>query len=249
MPKPYTIEFFANQSALAIEVTTEAELSTISQALQVTAPRPVIVLVGGAGELRHYHIARLHTLFLKAIVAVAEEVGAIVLDGGTDTGVMQMMGWAYRKAKARFPLIGVLPLEMADLPTCLSHSPDGAPLEPNHTHFVLTPGQHWGDESGWMADLAGVLAGEKPTVTVLVNGGAITWKDAAESVRVDRPIVAIAGTGRAADAIAQTLTGVTNDAQAAQLIASGLVEVIELEQIETLRTRLQDLLTSKALSR
>jgi len=249
MPKPYTIEFFAEQSAAAIEVKTPTDLAAVSHTLQVTGSRPVIVLVGGAGELRHYHVARLHTLFLKAIVAVAEELGAIVIDGGTDTGVMQMMGRAYHKAKASFPLIGVLPIAMAILPTRLPESAEAAPLEPNHTHFVLTPGQQWGDESAWMADLANVLASGKPSVTVLINGGAVTWKDAAESLRVGRPIVAIAGTGRAADAIAHTLTGATNDTQATQLIASGLVEAIELEQIQTLRTRLQDLLTSKALSR
>ncbi|HIK17064.1 MAG TPA: hypothetical protein IGS53_17500 [Leptolyngbyaceae cyanobacterium M33_DOE_097] len=249
MPKPYIIEFFAEQSAIAIEVKTSADLKAISHTLQVTGSRPVIVLVGGAGELRHYHVARLHTLFLKAIVAVAEEVGAIVIDGGTDTGVMQMMGRAYQKASASFPLIGVLPAEMAILPTNQPSSTEAAALEPNHTHFVLTPGQQWGDESAWMADLANVLASGKPSVTVLINGGAVTWKDAAESVRVDRPIIAIADTGRAADAIAHTLTGASNDAQATQLIASGLVEAIELEQVETLRTRLQDLLTSKALFR
>ena len=48
-----------------------------------------------------------------------------------------------------------------------------APLDPHHTHFILVPGKNWGDESSWIAQIATQLAGDQPSVAVLVNGGKI----------------------------------------------------------------------------
>ena len=48
-----------------------------------------------------------------------------------------------------------------------------APLDPHHTHFILVPGKNWGDESFWIDQIAIQLAGDQPSVAVLVNGGKI----------------------------------------------------------------------------
>lgn len=205
----------------------------------VVFPRPVIVLVGGAAGLRHYHMAKLHQLFVKVLAPLAEELGAVVIDGGTDTGVMQMMGIARHKTKSTFPLVGVLPVGLAALPDAACLPPGAAPLEPHHTHFVLVPGSNWGDECPWLSTLAGKIAQGLPSVTVLVNGGEVTWQDAAESVRAARPIVAIAGSGRAADALAIALNGQAADIRTQEILASGLVQSIRLEDLaglaETIR--------------
>jgi hypothetical protein len=46
-------------------------------------------------------------------------------------------------------------------------------LQKDHTHFILTPGSDWGDEAPWLSRLASVLAGDAPSLTLLINGGAI----------------------------------------------------------------------------
>ena len=56
-----------------------------------------------------------------------------------------------------------------DTPT----SPGQAPLELNHSHFVMVPGDEWGDESNWIAQVADTVAGDMASVTLLVNGGEI----------------------------------------------------------------------------
>jgi len=50
-------------------------------------------------------------------------------------------------------------------------NPDAAELERHHTHFVLVPGNEWGDESPWLADVADTLAAGEPSVTIVASSG------------------------------------------------------------------------------
>jgi hypothetical protein len=68
-------------------------------------------------------------------------------------------------------------------------------LEAHHTHFVLTPGSEWGDESIWISRLATALASTQPSVSVLINGGEIAYQDLAHSVEQLRPVIVIEGSG------------------------------------------------------
>jgi predicted Rossmann-fold nucleotide-binding protein len=186
--------------------------------------RPTLVLVGGAAGIDEADVVRLAPVFDELVLA-AEREGATVVDGGTDVGVMRLLGRARADRGATFPLVGVLPEELA-----ATSGSDGAgtPLEPNHTHFVLVPGERWGDEVPWLARVADVLANGRPSVTVLVNGGDVARRDVAESVRAARPVVVVGGTGRAADELATALAGGTHDERLGELRTSGLVEVTEL---------------------
>lgn len=236
-----TIRFPEGATAIAHHPQTVADLNRSLVRMDLQTSRPVIVLVGGAAGLRHYHLARLHTLFVKVLAPLAEAIGAAVVDGGTDVGVMQMMGYARQKMHGTFPLIGVLPVGVATLPNEQSPCPDAAPLEPNHSHFVLTPGANWGDECPWIAGMAGALAQGMPSVTVLINGGEITWMDAAQSVAANRPIVAIGGSGRAADALTAALAGEPTDVRAHYIMASGLLQSVQLEDTERLAAMLHQI--------
>ena len=173
-----------------------AQVSTLGLPLH----RPVLVLVGGAGNLEDE--GALEGLF-TALAQVAENVGAIVVDGGTDAGVMRLMGRARAATRGAFPLVGVAPRGRVRLP----HEPAAADdhrvlVEPHHTHLILVPGDAWGDESPYLAQVATLLAGDAPSVTVLVNGGEVARQDVAHSLAEGRPVVVIAGTGRLADEMA-----------------------------------------------
>ncbi len=218
------------------------ELPATLQQLGIGSSRPVIVVVGGASGLRHYHVGRLHGLFVQVIAPLAEALGAVVIDGGTDVGVMRMMGSARRLTRSTFPLVGVLPTGVAALPGESGASPDAAALEPNHSHFILVPGSNWGDESPWIAQIASLVAAEMPSVTVLINGGEITWKDAQESIRMQRPIVAIAGSGRAADTLVAALSGNITDERATAIAGSGLLQAVSMESRDGLECAIVNLL-------
>jgi len=204
----------------------EAELEGVAARLRLDAERPCLVLVGGADGLGAADVETLEGLFADVLAPLVASVGAVVVDGATDTGVMRLMGRARAAGSHTFPLVGVVPGALADWG-----------LEPNHSHVVLVPGREWGDETPWISSLAGALAGARGSATLLVNGGEISWADAEASVARGRPVVAVAGSGRTADAIAAGA-----DERAARLATSGLVHAVDLADPGALERLLLDLL-------
>ena len=110
-------------------------------------PRKTLVIVGGANGLSNADFSRLETLFIEVICPFAEAHELVVVDGGTDCGVMRLMGQSRLKSGATFPLLGVVVEAMTYVPGESPTHPDQAPLELNHSHFLLVPGDEWGDES------------------------------------------------------------------------------------------------------
>ncbi len=209
-------------------------------------PRPTLVFVGGAGWFGEAEQARLRPLFAGVLAPLAEALGALVVDGGTDAGVMRLMGRARARTNATFSLIGVAATGTVALPGGPLPRPDAAQLEPHHTRFVLVPGSEWGDEARWLSRVAGVLSDGVPSVTVLVNGGETAWKDASLSVDAGRPVVAISGSGRAADALAGALRDEATDARARELTESGLLRAVDLSAGEPVIARtIEEVLSAK----
>jgi len=216
------------------------ELRPAVESLAIDAPRAVVVVVGGAAGLDAGRSDALQQLG-AAIVDAAAACDAVIVDGGTDAGIMQVVGRAHESRGHSNPLVGVVVEALAALPGRTSAEGSEA-LEPHHSHFLLVPGSAWGDEAAWIAQLAGAIAGADPSVTVLVNGGEIAWTDAAESVRAQRPVLAVAGTGRTADVLAAAAAGGPTDERSAPLVASGLVERIDTD---ALGRRIEQILMSK----
>jgi hypothetical protein len=230
MEHPFQLNFNQKQTALAIQVSEVAELPHALGQINLTSSQPVLVIVGGASQISDIDFLRIQSLFVEVLAPIAETLGAYVVDGGTDAGVMRLMGYARNHINARFPLIGVAPMGKVVLPEQTTTPVDDAsPLQADHTHFVLVPGNNWGDESPWIVDVATVLAGEYPSLTVLINGGEITFVDALSSVTAGRLVIAIAGSGRTADKLALALRGNTTDERATKLAASGKLQTINLD--------------------
>lgn len=226
--EPFGFTFSNGLTARAIHVQNGANLSTALGEIGLHGPRPVLVVVGGASNVSDADLAHLRPLFVEALAPLAEVLGVFVVDGGTDAGVMQLMGKARAEIAATFPLIGVAPIELVNLPDTPSSSSDASPLEPHHTHFVLVPGSKWGNESPWLARVASVLTNGAPSVVVLINGGEIAWEDVSQNIKVGRSAIVIAGSGRTADLLASVLRGEATDQRAEELVASGLVQAIDL---------------------
>ncbi|WP_199248298.1 hypothetical protein [[Phormidium] sp. ETS-05] len=237
MEKPFQIAISNGLTTPAIRVQSPQDLSGALQELGIHGSRPILVVVGGASKMSEADLSRLRSLFVQVLAPLAEELGALVVDGGTDAGVMQMMGQARAQTGATFSLIGVTPEGKVALPDRDPPS-DFTPLEPHHTHFVLIPGSNWGDESPWLAGVATVLASGAPSVAVLVNGGEIAWKDVSENLAANRPVLAIAGSGRLADILAAALRGETAEERAKEIAASGLVQAFEMKDSFDSLTRL-----------
>ena len=246
MEHPFKLTFNQKQTALAIKVSELAELPTALRQMSLGDSRPILVIVGGASQISDADFLRIQSLFVEVLAPIAETLGAYVVDGGTDAGVMRLMGYARNQINAQFPLIGVVPIGKVVLPEQTTTPSDHAsPLQADHTHFVLVAGNDWGDESPWIVEVATVLAGEYPSVTVLINGGEITFADALNSVTAGRLVMAIAGSGRTADKLALAVDGNTTDELATKLAASGKLQTIDLDaEKEELTKTITNLLSS-----
>lgn len=147
-------------------------------------------------------------------VAPAPELG-VTLPAGQETAVLIPMAGAATAASA--PTDGAT-TERATRGTAT----DGrTPVEPNHTHIIAvndpawerrqriagwTPADgFWGSETETMYRLFGRLAEGRPSVTLVANGGAIVLDEVRANVEAGRPMILVAGSGRAADALVSLL--------------------------------------------
>src|SRR5436190_1680213 len=107
MEKPTKLTFSNGLTAYALQVHRTEELGVGLRELGFHSARPTLVLVGGAGGLSDADMDRLRPLFVEGLAPLANALGASVVDGGTDAGVIRLTGQARAETGATFPLIGV----------------------------------------------------------------------------------------------------------------------------------------------
>src|SRR4051794_8713956 len=90
-----------------VRIAAPDEIATGLEQLEVDRGRPVLVLVGGAGGIAGRDLATLAEVIRTAVLPAVVHHRAVVVDGGTDSGVMRLIGEARSAAGANFPLIGV----------------------------------------------------------------------------------------------------------------------------------------------
>jgi len=185
---PFVVDLDGGRHARAVRVETLEDLAGAVHELDV-GRRAAIVVVGGASGMSADEVGRLAPVFDDVLAPLAQRLDVTVIDGGSDSGVMRLMGSARGENASTFPLIGVIVDELADYSSDSSTRAVG--LEPNHTHFVLVPGSQWGEEAPWLANLATVVAGDEGSATVCVNGGEIALADVPHSIDAGRHVVMV----------------------------------------------------------
>ena len=204
-----TIEFPGNK-ALAAFAGPGAGAQALADALGLARPRPVFLVIGGAGTLPRSGEPALMRLFEWGLVPAAATLGATLMDGGTQSGVMKVLGRAAAATGPRPPLVGVAPAGRVTFPGDDPQRPHGeTQLEPNHSAFVLANSDDWGGERHLLFGLATVVAGSKGIVAVLAGGGDGALDEIRSAVRRRIPIVVIEGTGGKADEIAAAVRSAT----------------------------------------
>jgi hypothetical protein len=197
---------FQDHQVLCVFPSERSELVQAISELWLNQGYPVIVLIGG-GIDEHEAEATQHAI--QAIARIADSIHAAILCGGTDMGVMAMIGQLRWQNRYGFPLIGIAPEELvtwSDGPRSnrfLLWGKQRWPLEPHYTHFILVPGSHFGDESPWIIDTATLLSKGHRSVTILINGGEVSRKDIDLSLEMGRPVIALSRTGRLADELSR----------------------------------------------
>jgi len=243
--KKNNITFANGDCAVVITVPPDTSAQSILKALGIAQPRALIMVFGGAKALDDSRKTRLAELFIDAIAPSAAELGALIIDGGTQSGVMAMMGEAVARYPGTCQLLGIAPKGKIAHPEIVGASAvsDGAPLEPHHSHFVLVESAEWGGETTTMLELA--RAFNAPIVAVLVNGGAIAADEALQSVRNEWPLLVLEGSGRFADEVSAAVRDgqVAKSAEVSEIARSGRVAVFHVDgTAEKLRDELRRML-------
>lgn len=204
----------------------DQDITSLRDALGIATPAPVVLISGGADTFDPAMAPKLTQLIGRGLLRAGRVAGAVLIDGGTDVGVMALIGRAAGSAAEPMTLIGVAPEALIQAPDI---SPAEAPddrvaLAPNHTHFVLTRGEAWGAETPVMFDLALAIAGKLPVVVVMIGGGQGALSEILNAVRQHWRVLIIAGSkGTADELLAQWTTKVAKDDDPviAEILADG----------------------------
>jgi hypothetical protein len=195
------IVFPNNNSAKLVTTSRGTPMATLIKSLEIAPPKTLILLIGGADKLDEQLTSRLTQLFSRGIARAAADAEALIIDGGTQAGVMQIMGQSVVDRGRKSSLLGVAPAGKVTYPGGPPVAGnDSAPLDPNHSHFVLVDGNEWGSETGTLFEVAAGF--NVPVLAILVNGGTIAKDELLQSVRRNWPVIVIEGSGRLADEVA-----------------------------------------------
>lgn len=185
------------------------ERSNLAQAMSelgLKGSYPVIVLVGGEIDEKQVDVTR---RAIQTISRIAEDMSAIVICGGTDMGIMAETGQTKARNGYKFPLVGITPEELVSWPggpvntKFLWIGKQRRQLEPHCSHFILVPGNQFGDEAPWIVDAATLFSKGHISVTILIGGGKLSRKDIELSLEMGRPVIALSRTGHLADELAR----------------------------------------------
>lgn len=230
--KRFVIPFEDGRAAFAVHVSRRFDSDQVAQTLCLTEPRPTIYVTGGAGAMSPEDIAATQAIVERGLARFVEEHNANVIDGGTDVGIPAMVGSARLKHRFHFPLIGIAPMELVRYPGY--DNDDGEKLNPGHSHFVLTAGDEFGDESDLITQLTDTLSGggQQPALGVLINGGSIARKEVYARTTSDKlsfPLIVVEGSGRFADILARAFyEGHTEEKDVQTIISKGQLEIVSI---------------------
>lgn len=228
------IQFSDGRRAQVVLSPVQASAGELAQALALPRSEAVILLVGGAALMEQPAEASLQALFTEGIASAASALDALIIDGGTKSGVMALMGHAVAMQEHKPPLLGVSPegrVKYLGKTASDGGEEDSSELDSNHSHFALIQTDEWGEETPMMYELVQVLCRDRPSVAVLVNGGEIAKTELLYNVRQKRPIIIIEGSRRLADTIADLChekNAASSDQKLAEIVKDGDLHLFPL---------------------
>lgn len=215
--------------------------------LRLSKPKSIILIFGGASgnlDTSDTSITILHPI-LDDVLQYASDNDAIIIDGGTKSGIMEIVGQrASQIEQSKKPIIlGVAPAGLISLSKSTNQEDnddnddndgenDKVLLDPNHSHFVLVEGDSWGDETIKLFEIASALfTNGIPIVALLAGGGRISQKEILFCINQNWPIIVIEKTGYLADEI----TSYKNQKQTFDKISSNINNIKKIISYSSLK--------------
>jgi hypothetical protein len=229
---PETLTFPNGNQAKMVNARKGGAVKPIIAALKLPAPRGVVVVNGGTSELDATLAARLSVALQDGVARVAAEKQLTVVTGATDAGIFHLLGEGLARWGHTAPCIGVTVASLVRLPQGSAPQEERSDLEPHHSHFVLTTGEHWGDETATMYALIAALSAKVPSVAIFAGGGGITRAEALANARQKRPSIVLAGSGRFADELSAVVRGEATPAKddVSEIVQAGNISLFDLRQ-------------------
>ncbi|MDZ4767491.1 MAG: hypothetical protein SGJ24_00045 [Chloroflexota bacterium] len=210
-----TLTFPNGQAPIAVRVHTPVNPQSIINALDLSTPTPAFFVSGGAGAMNTESMMSSRATLEDGLARFLHDHQVTLLDGGTATGVMQLIGLARQRRGYTFPLIGVAPDQVVWLPGRERTEAQLADLDAFHSHFVLTDGDDFGTESETLIHLTYALCGRgiRPRLCIVVNGGQIVKREVHRMATQEPrfPILVLDGSGRFADELADAFRAKTSE--------------------------------------
>lgn len=229
----FIISFREGAWVPATKVPPDTDPNEIINTFGLITPRPTIFITGGASSMSDDDIRHTRILMSEGIATFAEKYNITVVDGGTEAGVMDMIGDAREAHKYKFPLIGVAPIHKVSYPGFVGRGSEST-LQPGHSHFVLVEADEWGGESVMIVGLAKALAGgTAPMMGILINGGKIAEREvylATTQGESRMPLLVVDGSGRTADSISTAFKTQKTDSALIQAIIKGDIRITSLNE-------------------
>lgn len=226
-----TVENAKTPSAKTIDLSEGIDLDTVFDRLGLP-PSMVVVLLGGADSFGDESLRSQMFLQLRDLLPTLAALRAVVIDGGTNAGVMRVLGEAIASQNQAIVSVGVAPAKLVSDDSQLRVA-----LEPNHSHFVLTPGDKWGDETDTIMAIAhgisqirrsGKVVGTYPVVVIVCGGGDIVRDEIKHALQNGWPIILIGGSGGAADELVREVSSDVQRPLVADALASERISVVSL---------------------
>lgn len=198
----FLIRFEKHDATALRDIPPDAPPSHVLDALELPPYDGVVVLEAAAANMPSEIYEATLNLFTQGLVPFANHRHLLVIDGGTNTGGSMAMGEARQAGGGSFSLLGICPAHNV----AYSGGPDPGdshwPLNGDHTHFALVNGHNFGDESDL---LVGMIRGShKRGVAIVINGrldSPLVRYEIPLHARQGNPLIAVRGSGGAADAL------------------------------------------------
>src|SRR5262249_3637431 len=107
--QPQEIVFQNNNRAKLVTALRGTPMDGLIESLEISQPKNLILIIGGADKLDEKLTSRLTQLFSRGIARAAADAEAVIIDGGTQAGVMQIMGQSIVDRGRKSSLLGVAP--------------------------------------------------------------------------------------------------------------------------------------------
>ena len=204
-PKGKNVHFASGKSAYLLEALPTISSSGLLEWLKLPVPRFAIALHLGAMDMMPDYRQKIKDLLKDSLIRFAQDNQALIADGGTEAGVIQIVGEAYEALDANFPLVGITVSDTVTFPGGPPPAEGRWSLNEAHTHFVIVEANDFGAESQLLVGMARVAG--RAGLALVINGGGIVRSEIEMHARLGTPIIVLKGTGRYADQLANALPG------------------------------------------